>query len=677
VLSCPLHRFAFLFVGVDQIFVCTDLFFTVIKWTEIAIVTSDGIMLSQNSPEGGDITSPCGAGVGAERVMNELKDFQVNEKGQDISEFEAMHPVDVIFTPFCSKCTICCTLPFRKSSAYESEGLFWDEVSAWDWDGGLDGLAAQKHSREHITRVPVDIAKTTVEATSKHLAQLKEQLMKAGLQKHYNQNYCGNSLTSARVIAPFDFSELEFGNVLGVGGFSSVSEIVSIRSNARTARRLHRIEDQSRQSVASNVLYEIETARQQEKKILSNLSKSSDKSRQHRQLGTQFAVKHLRSKLISRTPEKFKRAAIDLVLEGQLLLLMDHPHIVRLHGWSVDGPKAYTTGDIRGYFLILDKLPISLEDRMLEWRNSLTKYQRQFKRQNSLQQKSTILSSWARRTLRFSKEEGVPKAPVKANAMILQLLLERLRVALGLAQAVQYLHSKKIIHRDLKITNVGFDVHGQVKLFDFGLSRLLPLKTHALTQTTGDDSLVDKAIITTEEVGMMNDSYVMSRVGTKFYMAPEVRRKDPYGLPADVYSFGVILWEVLTLSTPRDLYHHERDQLYKSGKEKGDTSKLSSTSQRPKDGVGSWLPVCPCWPKGLRDLVHSSMSGNPEDRPTMAEIVVTLQQHVDALAGDAFDQQRYGTKHKEFNSRVDLSRVDLHWLDKVDNVGKAYAIGSN
>jgi serine/threonine protein kinase len=637
---------------------------------------SEGTMASQNSLERENLLLERGAGPSADGIVNDLNDLEVDEEEHDSDESEALQPVDVICAPCSSKCTICCTLPFRKSTCYESDGVFWDEVSAWDWDGGLDGLAAQKHGRDQNTRVPFDIVKATVEATTKHLSQLKEQLIKTGLQKHYNQNYCGDSLSSARVVAPFDYSEIEFGNVLGVGGFSSVSEIVSIRLNTRASRRLHRIEDQSRQCVAKNVLYEMETDRSQGKKKSMNPSKSNDKRRQHRQLSTQFAVKHLRSKLITRAPEKFKRAAIDLVLEGQLLLLMDHPHIVRLHGWSVDGPKAYTTGDIRGFFLILDKLPISLEDRMLEWRNSLTKYQRQLKRQNSLQQKSSILSSWARRTLRVSKDEAVPKAPGKANAKILQLLFQRLQVALGLAQAVQYMHSKKLIHRDLKITNVGFDVHGQVRLFDFGLSRLLPSKKYTPTQSTGDICLIDDSVISTEGVGMMNDSFVMSRVGTKFYMAPEVRRKDPYGLPADVYSFGVILWELLTLSTPRDLYHHERDQLYKSGKEKGDASKLSSTSQRPKDGAGSWLPVCPCWPEGLRDLVNSSMSGNPEDRPTMTEVVITLQQHVDAMTGDAFEQEKFGIKHKDYNSRVDLSRVDLQWLDRVDGVSKAGAVGN-
>lgn len=632
-------------------------------------------MVSQSSLESEVVVRDEEVRHNSERIANDMNRLEINDEEQMNEKAEMVQPVDNWCTPCSSKCTTCCSLPFRKSSSYESEGLFWDEVSAWDWDGGLDGLAIQRKGRDQNTRVPFDIAKTTIEATTKHLEKLKEQLIEAGLQKYYNQNYCGDSLTSARVIAPFDISELELGNVLGVGGFSSVSEIISIRCNSRGSRRLHRLEDQSRRNVASNVLHEIDSDFPQEKKYVSNPSKSSDKSRQRRLLTTQYAVKHLRSKLVTRTPEKFKRAAIDLVLEGQLLLLMDHPHIVSLHGWSGDGPKAYASGDIRGFFLILDQLPVSLEDRMWDWRNMLIKYQRQFKRQNSLQQKSSIVASWARRALRRPKEEDTPKPLCKSSVDIQQLLLKRLQIALGIAQAVQYMHSKKLIHRDLKISNVGFDVHGQVKLFDFGLSRLLPLKKTTSENPTSDDGPVNDSVVTSMEAGMMNDTYVMSRVGTKFYMAPEVRRKEPYGLPADVYSFGVILWEILTLSTPRDLYHHERDQLYKSGKEK-DTSKLSSTSQRPKDGVGSWLPVCPCWPEGLKHLVNSSMSGKPEDRPSMEEVVTTLQQHIDALKDDAFEPVKCSANDKSTNSRVDLSLVDLQYLDKVEVVGTSSVVGS-
>jgi len=50
---------------------------------------------------------------------------------------------------------------------------------------------------------------------------------------------------------------------------------------------------------------------------------------------------------------------------------------------------------------------------------------------------------------------------------------ERIVAAYGLAAAIQYLHNKKIVHRDLKPNNIGFDIRGDVKIFDFGLAKEL------------------------------------------------------------------------------------------------------------------------------------------------------------------------------------------------------------
>lgn len=73
---------------------------------------------------------------------------------------------------------------------------------------------------------------------------------------------------------------------------------------------------------------------------------------------------------------------------------------------------------------------------------------------------------------------------------------------------------------DLKPANVGFDARGTVRIFDLGLAR--------------------------EE-----HRYMGGRpVGSPRYMAPEVAKCEPYGLSADVYSFGILLWEVCTLMKP-------------------------------------------------------------------------------------------------------------------------------
>jgi len=102
-------------------------------------------------------------------------------------------------------------------------------------------------------------------------------------------------------------------------------------------------------------------------------------------------------------------------------------------------------------------------------------------------------------------------------------------VALHIASALCFLHQKHVIFRDLKPDNVGFDVRGDVKLFDFGLATFMPPE--------GDP---------------YEDRYEMSGAGSPRYMAPEVLTEVPerYNLKADVYAFGIVLWEILSLRRP-------------------------------------------------------------------------------------------------------------------------------
>ncbi|XP_013591885.1 PREDICTED: serine/threonine-protein kinase EDR1 [Brassica oleracea var. oleracea] len=100
----------------------------------------------------------------------------------------------------------------------------------------------------------------------------------------------------------------------------------------------------------------------------------------------------------------------------------------------------------------------------------------------------------------------------------------RLRMALDAARGMNYLHScsPMIVHRDLKSPNLLVDKNWVVKVCDFGLSR------------------------------MKNSTYLSSKstAGTAEWMAPEVLRNEPADEKCDVYSYGVILWELFTLQQP-------------------------------------------------------------------------------------------------------------------------------
>ncbi|KAJ1281014.1 hypothetical protein BS78_04G276100 [Paspalum vaginatum] len=101
---------------------------------------------------------------------------------------------------------------------------------------------------------------------------------------------------------------------------------------------------------------------------------------------------------------------------------------------------------------------------------------------------------------------------------------KRLRMALDVARGMNYLHncSPVIVHRDLKSPNLLVDKNWVVKVCDFGLSR------------------------------MKNNTFLSSRstAGTAEWMAPEVLRNEPSDEKCDVFSYGVILWELCTLLQP-------------------------------------------------------------------------------------------------------------------------------
>lgn len=130
-------------------------------------------------------------------------------------------------------------------------------------------------------------------------------------------------------------------------------------------------------------------------------------------------------------------------------------------------------------------------------------------------------------------------------------LEERLNIAQELADALNYLHERKIIFRDLKPANIGFSLYNnKLKLFDFGLSRELP------------------------KDGKVDSTFVMSGVGTFRYMAIEVSKGLPYNCKADVYGWSMILWQMLSLRQPYEEYS-TKDDYYLKVCEEGKRLKLS------------------------------------------------------------------------------------------------------
>lgn len=187
---------------------------------------------------------------------------------------------------------------------------------------------------------------------------------------------------------------------------------------------------------------------------------------------------------------------------------------------------------------------------------------------------NTTLKDWLHGPGKRRKERVTPLPPFE----------ERLAKALEVAQGMQYLHEHKpmIIHRDLKPSNIFLDDAFHVRVADFGHARFLTDEEKAFTGETG----------------------------TFVYMAPEVIRSEPYDEKCDVYSFGIILNELLTGQYP----YIETDY---------GPSKIAL-----QVGEGKIRPALPEHDDKIEDLIELTQLAwdeDPEYRPSFATITRGLK----------------------------------------------------
>ncbi|CAH9126349.1 unnamed protein product [Cuscuta epithymum] len=137
--------------------------------------------------------------------------------------------------------------------------------------------------------------------------------------------------------------------------------------------------------------------------------------------------------------------------------------------------------------------------------------------------------------------------------------------AIDIAKGLCYLHSKKIIHRDVMTRNLLLDKEGRVKFVDFGVSRLEAANKNLMTASAG----------------------------TQGYMAPEVFDGEEYDHKCDIYSFGICLWEIYTCTFIVD--------------------------------QGRKLDIPDSCPKSLADLMTLCLDSDSSKRPEMEMVVKMLE----------------------------------------------------
>lgn len=115
-------------------------------------------------------------------------------------------------------------------------------------------------------------------------------------------------------------------------------------------------------------------------------------------------------------------------------------------------------------------------------------------------------------------------------------ILPMARIFLSVCQAIAYAHSKGVLHRDIKPENIILGKYGEVLILDWGLAKLIDEKEEDLPENTHNQ--------------LHELTHLGKVVGTLSYMAPERALGEEASPGTDVYSLGVILFQILTLQLP-------------------------------------------------------------------------------------------------------------------------------
>ena len=167
-------------------------------------------------------------------------------------------------------------------------------------------------------------------------------------------------------------------------------------------------------------------------------------------------------------------------------------------------------------------------------------------------------------------------------------LLFTTNLALEIALAVKYLHCRNITHCDLKSTNVLLDNNYHVKITDFGVSKMVNILYE-------------------------NSQEIRGKFGTTHWMAPEIMKRLKYEEASDVFSYGMILYEIITGEIP--YYGLQPNQII------GLVADCRKIVQIPENTSNPYL----------RKLVIECLKYDTEDRPCFEEIIYYLEKVVDVL----------------------------------------------